>query len=66
VVQNYERILRAEFLNLDNGESDLFKVNIQQEKLINAQSKLIKVMSEYEKNKAMLFWAAGLRNLSQN
>jgi outer membrane protein TolC len=66
MVQNYERILRAEFLNLDNGESDLFKVNIQQEKLINAQSKLIKVMSEYEKNKAMLFWAAGLRNLSQN
>jgi outer membrane protein TolC len=63
MVANYERILQAEFLNLENGESDLFKINVQQEKLINAQSKYLKMLSEYEKNKATLYWAAGVRNL---
>lgn len=63
VVANYERILQAEFINLENGESDLFKINVQQEKLINAQSKYLKNLSEYEKNKALLYWAAGIRNL---
>jgi outer membrane protein TolC len=63
MVANYERILQAEFLNLENGESDLFKISIQQEKLILAQSKYLKMLSEYEKSKAMLYWAAGVRNL---
>lgn len=63
VVDNYQRILDAEFTNLQNGESDLFKINVQQEKLINAQSKYLKMLSEYEKNKALLYWAAGLQNL---
>ncbi len=63
MVSNYERILQAEFLNLDNGESDLFKINIQQEKLIQAQAKYLKVLSEYEKNKAELYWAAGVSQL---
>lgn len=63
MVDNYERILQAEFLNLENGESDLFKINVQQEKLIQAQTKYLKVLSEYEKNRAMLYWSAGLRNL---
>ncbi len=63
MVMNYETLLRAELLNLENGESDLFKINIQQEKLIQAKSKLVKVLTEYEKQKALLYWAAGLRNL---
>jgi outer membrane protein TolC len=63
MVNNYERLLRAELLNLENGESDLFKINIQQEKLIESQTKLVKLLSEYEKQKAMLYWAAGIRNL---
>lgn len=64
MAENYERILEAEFLNLENGESDLFKINIQQEKLIQAQSKLLKLKAEYEKMKATLYWAAGVRNLN--
>ncbi len=64
VAENYERLLQAELLNLENGESDLFKINIQQEKLIQSQSKLLKLMAEYEKMKATLFWAAGARNLN--
>lgn len=63
MVQNYERLLEAEILNFESGESDLFKINIQQEKLIQSQSKLVKLMAEYEKQKALLYWAAGVRNL---
>lgn len=66
MVENYERILRAELLNLENGESDLFKINVQQEKLIQSQTKLLKLRSEYEKLKATLYWAAGVRNLNIN
>lgn len=61
---NYQRLLQGELLNLENGESDLFKINVQQEKLIQAQSKLLKLRAEFEKQKASLYWAAGLRNLS--
>lgn len=60
---NYEQLLRAELLNLENGESDLFKINVQQEKLIQSQTKLVKLAAEVEKQKAMLYWAAGVRNL---
>jgi outer membrane protein TolC len=64
VAESYDRLLRAEILNLENGESDLFKINIQQEKLIQSQSKLLKLKAEYEKMKATLQWAAGVRNLN--
>lgn len=64
MVDLYDRLLRAELINLENGESDLFRINIQQEKLIQSQSKYLKELSVYEKAKAMLYWAAGVRNLS--
>lgn len=63
MVESYERLLAGELTNLENGESDLFKINVQQEKLFNAQSKLIKEMAEYEKQKAILYWSAGVRPL---
>ncbi|HEY0654382.1 MAG TPA: TolC family protein [Chryseosolibacter sp.] len=63
MVDNYNRLLSAELLNLENGESDLFKINIQTEKLIQSQMKLIKLLGEYEKSKATLYWAAGVRRL---
>jgi hypothetical protein len=62
---NYDRLLRAEILNLEQGESDLFKINIQQEKLIQSQSKWLKLVAEFEKQKAFLYWAAGTRNLNK-
>ncbi len=64
IVGNYERLLNAELLNLENGESDLFKINVQQEKLIQSQSKLLKLKAENEKLKATLYWAAGVRQLN--
>ncbi len=63
MVNNYQLILDAERLNLQNGESDLFKINIQFEKLINSQTKLFKLRSEYQKDIAGLYWAAGIANL---
>jgi outer membrane protein TolC len=65
MVSNYQRLLKAELFNLENGESDLFKINIQQEKLLQSQSKMLKLMAEVEKKKALLYWAAGVRNLGQ-
>jgi outer membrane protein TolC len=62
-VDNYRRLLEAELYNLENGESDLFKINFQQDKLIQAQSKLLKLRSTFEKSRAMLYWAAGVENL---
>ncbi|MNC97462.1 hypothetical protein D3C83_151240 [compost metagenome] len=59
MVLNYERLLQAEMVNLEQGESDLFKINVQLEKLIQAQTKWIKLRSENEKQKAYLYWAAG-------
>jgi outer membrane protein TolC len=64
IADNYDRILKAEILNLENGESDLFKINLQQEKLILSQTKLLKLKAEYEKMKATMYWAAGVRNLN--
>lgn len=59
MVENYKKLLTAELLNLENGESDLFKINIQQEKLLQSQIKMMKLMTSIEKQRATLYWAAG-------
>jgi len=64
VALNYNLLLGAELINLEYGESDLFKINVQQEKLIQSQTKLLKLKADYEKLKAMMYWAAGVRNLN--
>lgn len=63
MVKSYEQILQAERLNMSNGESDNFKINIQMDKLIEAQSKLYKLQSTYQKDVATLYWAAGIGKL---
>jgi outer membrane protein TolC len=65
MVRNYERLLEAEILNLQQGESDLFKINLQQEKLIQSQTKWLKMVAEFEKQKALLYWSAGTRLLTK-
>ena len=62
-VNNYQRLLQAELFNLENGESDLFRINFQQDKLIQSRSKLLKLRTEYEKARVNLLWAAGVPNL---
>lgn len=65
MVENYLQLMNAELINLENGESDVFKINVQQEKLYQAHSKLIKAISEYEKQKAVLYWAAAVDPLTR-
>lgn len=60
---NYVRLLEAELFNLELGESDLFRINYQQDQLIEAQLKLIKLNAELQKAKMYLLWAAGVPNL---
>ena len=64
MVENYQLILQAEQLNLENGESDLFKINIQLDKLIESETKLLKLRATYQKSLATLYWQAGLANLA--
>lgn len=59
-VSNYKNLLEGELLNLENGESDLFKINIQQEKYLEAQIKLLKEQANFEKAKGYLYWSAGV------
>lgn len=63
-VANYERLLEAELFNLQTGESDLFKINFQQDKYLESQIKLIKQQVNIEKSKAELYWAAGVPYLN--
>jgi outer membrane protein TolC len=64
ISENYNRLLQAEFINLDAGESDLFKLNLQQDKLIFSQLKYIENLVKYQKNKAEIYYEAGVPYLS--
>ena len=56
---NYQRLLQAEILNLEAGESDLFKLNIQQDKFIESQLKYLKTLTKLRKNKVEIYYEAG-------
>lgn len=64
MARNYQRLFEAELLNVENGESDLFKLNIQQEKYLDAQIKFVQAKAKLEKLKAYLPYSAGLPDLS--
>lgn len=66
MVQNYQILVDAERLNLANGESDLFKLNGQLDKLLDSQFKLVKENARYQKLLAQLYWASGIENLGFN
>ncbi|MEQ9405239.1 MAG: TolC family protein [Cyclobacteriaceae bacterium] len=60
VSDNYRRLLNAEIINLQNGEADLFKINIQQDKYIEAQIDFYEAFMKWEKSKADYLHAAGI------
>jgi outer membrane protein TolC len=64
IMQSYERLVEAEFINLENGESDLFRINIQQNKYLESYLKYLKTRYKLEQLKATLYWAAGVQNLN--
>lgn len=59
VSNNYRRLLDAEIINLQNGETDLFKLNIQQDKYIEAQNEFFDAFTKWEKSKAEFYYITG-------
>lgn len=59
-VNNYNKLLIGEKSNFFEGESSLFLVNSREQKLIDAQLKLIELKSKFFKSNNGLFWSAGL------
>ena len=57
--ENYRRLLQAEIVNLQNGETDLFKLNIQQDKYIEAQTDYYDAFIKWEKSKAEFYHVVG-------
>lgn len=64
MAENYNRLVNAELLNLETGESDLFKFNIQQDKYINSQLKFLKTNAKTQKLKAQILYDLGQPFLS--
>jgi outer membrane protein TolC len=59
MVLNYQRLLDAENEKFRVGESSIFLLNTREQKLIEAQLKLLKLKTNYSKLKGKLDWAAG-------
>lgn len=62
-VDSYEKLLEAELLNFELGESDLFRINFQQDRLIESQTKAIKLLMNREKLNLKMKWASGIKHL---
>ncbi len=59
-VKNYQDLLIAESEKFRFGESSIFLLNSREQKLIEAQLKLVKLLTLYQKNRLGLIWSAGL------
>jgi len=59
ITDNYQTLLEAEIIKFDLGESSIFLINSREQKLIEAQLKLIKLQAEFHKNRNKVEWAAG-------
>ena len=57
--ENYVRLLRAENIKFEIGESSLFLINSRENKLIEAELKLAKLQAELRKAEVGVQWAAG-------
>lgn len=57
---NYESLLKIEEMKLSQGESSLFLVNARENKLLEADQKLVELTLKYVKSYYAFNWAAGL------
>ncbi|MBC6409003.1 MAG: TolC family protein [Ekhidna sp.] len=60
VSDNYRFLLEAEIINLQNGETDIFKLNIQQDKYIEAQNEYYDALIKWEKSKVEYNYTIGI------
>jgi outer membrane protein TolC len=59
IIDNYRRLLEAEVTKFELGESSIFLINAREQKLIEAQVKLIKLRADFQKNRNKVAWAVG-------
>ena len=59
ISDNYQRLLDAERVKFDLGESSVFLLNTREQKLLEAQVKYAKLQGLYQKHLLALSWAAG-------
>lgn len=57
---NYRRLLAAERIRFDAGESSVFLINTRQLKLLEFQTKLLEVKARYNMALAGIAWASGM------
>jgi len=62
IATNYRRLLEAESERFRLGESSIFLVNAREQKLIEAQLKLVSLRADFQKGRAKTSWAAGRMN----
>jgi len=60
MVSNYQQLFEAEQFKFQLGESSVFLINSREQKLLDAQLKLIDLKGNFHKKKAKLLYAAGL------
>lgn len=56
---NYRRLFRAEELRFNIGESTLFLLNSRENKMLEAEQKLLDLKTKWYKGQAGLLWAGG-------
>lgn len=60
MLNNFEKLLKAEETLFQNGESSLFLINSRENKVFDAERKLIELKTKYYKTIYALQWSAGL------
>jgi outer membrane protein TolC len=60
MLTNFEKLLRAEETLFKNGESSLFLINARENKVLEADRKLIELKTKYYKTIYALQWSTGL------
>ncbi len=59
MIINYQALLRGEQMKFDNGESSIFLINSRQNSALEAEMKLIELISEFGKSIGILQWSGG-------
>ena len=60
ITDNYRALLDAENERFRFGESSIFLINTREQRWLDAQIKLVKLISEYRKAEAGLDWSVGI------
>ncbi len=63
LVENYQKLTKAEEIRLENGEGSLFLINSREQKALESMEKMIETRTKLFKSVYATQWAAGLLSL---